>query len=260
MSGHRPRPVLSALLAVAALAALVGLPGAPASAESAPANDNRANAQVLPTTLSGSQNGTTVGATKEDGEGNVWVGADFCAADDQSVWYSWTAPETADVYFTIALTGEADDSTMRVFSVAGNGDLTFVAENDDEVPGRVFSSQVPLAATAGTTYLIRVAAACSATWPFTLKWERDEVKPAISSGSVQVQRWDVRLAWGVIEDFPGWTATCQLDSGDAVACSSPWTVQSPRGAHTITLRITDRSGNTSAQLFPFSVKPGRIRA
>ncbi len=50
------------------------------------------------------------------------------------------------------------------------------------------------------------------------------------------------------------TATCQIDSGSQVSCSSPWTATSmSQGQHTVTVRWTDAAGNVGSASRTFTV-------
>jgi hypothetical protein len=73
---------------LAALAALL-IAASPASA-AAPANDNIANAPVIPT-AGGTVHGTNVGATAEANEPRR---VDFLGRSASTVWYAWTAPSS----------------------------------------------------------------------------------------------------------------------------------------------------------------------
>jgi hypothetical protein len=74
--------LLAVLLVTGATLALTG------AAQAAPANDNIANAQAIPT-AGGTVNGTNVGATAESGEPR---GQDFLGRTASTVWYVWTSP------------------------------------------------------------------------------------------------------------------------------------------------------------------------
>ena len=117
-----------------------------------PANDDLANAVELGGE-SGSQPGTTVGATKESGEPlHAW--ASYHTA---SVWYRWTAPTTGVVDFRLGwnyssiagYTGDSMDSLQRI--AYGEGSVRMSVE-------------------AGTTYLVAIANAGDGYGPFTLEY------------------------------------------------------------------------------------------
>ena len=83
----RTRRWPSALIAaVAAIIAVLAVTGSASAA--APANDNIANAQVIPT-AGGTVSGTNVDATAESGEPRR---VDFLDRPASTVWYEWTSP------------------------------------------------------------------------------------------------------------------------------------------------------------------------
>jgi hypothetical protein len=137
-----------------------------------PTNDHLADAQAI-TGASGEVDGTTVGATYEDGEPDHADGS-----PDRSVWYSWTAPTSGPVQMDTwdsPLAGNPGDEypvdTLLAVYTGGPGLLDLVAEaSNDEFPDEV--SRVRFDAVAGTTYLIAVDDDFS--WPgiedFTLTW------------------------------------------------------------------------------------------
>lgn len=83
------------------------LPAAPALA-APPANDNRANAQVI--TPPDTVDGTVTEATVEPFEG----GGGFCQSGDSSVWYRFTAPPRGSVIIQLDAGGNLD-ATVDVF-------------------------------------------------------------------------------------------------------------------------------------------------
>ena len=115
----------------------------------APANDNFADAQVLPTATSGSVTGTTGGATPEVGEPFAFVG---------TIWYSWTAPRDGTYKFdTVGST--LFESILGVYRGSTLDALTVVGISGGDRDRPCCSSWVPIRnATAGTTYSIFVGA------------------------------------------------------------------------------------------------------
>jgi hypothetical protein len=81
----------ASIAAISVAGALLTLTASAVAA--APANDNFANAQVLPSTSAVTVAGTNVGATAQSGEPH---GKDFLSRDRSTVWYQWTAPSAAD--------------------------------------------------------------------------------------------------------------------------------------------------------------------
>lgn len=244
-----------------ALSVVAGLTGGGIAAAAAPANDNLASAATLTSALSGSVAGSVVDATKEAAEANVWAGSDGCPADDPSVWYSWTAPSTAVVIFTTVLPLASDDSTLAVYTGSAMATLTFVTENDDRnfVLG-IYSSRVAFRATEETTYLIRVGAACNTEWSFTLTWQQDDIAPEFTqpASAVALNKWTVRVSFRATDDL-GAFMTCRVNDGEYARCQSQWTIELPRGTHTLEIKATDLAGNVATSSVTVTIVPGRIR-
>ena len=98
------------------------------SRAAAPANDNFASAEVLPSTNSFTINGTTASATMEPG--------DPVSSGDRDVWYSWTAQRCGLV--TISITSE-DIKHLAVLAGAG------------QLSGQFFAGSMHYSSTAGPT-------------------------------------------------------------------------------------------------------------
>ncbi len=117
-----------------------------------PANDDFANAQLLPGTPAGIQSTNRL-ATKQAGEpdhaGN---------AGGHSVWYSWTPSASGPVVvFTCDSFESGIDSDLAVYTGSSVDALTPVASNDDGPFGcRATDSSVRFDAVVGTTYKIAV--------------------------------------------------------------------------------------------------------
>jgi hypothetical protein len=141
----------------------------------APANDNFASAEVI-TGSEGQVSGRSHMATTEAGE-PLKAGS----PGGRSVWYSWTAPATAQT--TIDTYGFWWDTILAVFTGDDLATLTPVASNDDSFPGANTSSRVSFVATAGTTYRIVVDGYSEAGVPadygsLVLNWEQAVNAPA----------------------------------------------------------------------------------
>lgn len=125
------------------------------SLATAPANDNFANAEVLPSTLPIQFHvGSTVGATKENNEpyhGGPGPGNYTGNFGGASVWYSWKAERTETV--TITTIFSDFDTLLGVYTGTSVSSLTYVAGNNDTIER---TSSVSFSATAGTTYRIAV--------------------------------------------------------------------------------------------------------
>ena len=90
-----------------------------------------------------------------------------------SVWYTWTAPRTADVVIDTCDPADATgiDTTLAVYTGAGVAELDNVASNDDAIDGDCAyssSSRVSFRAFGGTIYRIAVAGYGGSTWTFPL--------------------------------------------------------------------------------------------
>ena len=111
----------------------------------APANDNFANAQVLPGGVPITVTGTNAGASKETGETQIIAGDD----GGRSVWYTWTPAVSGT--FAITTRGSDFDTLLGVYTGSTLPGLTLVAANDDDADGGVTSS-VTVNVTRGSTY------------------------------------------------------------------------------------------------------------
>ena len=119
----------------------VRLPGAPA-------NDDFANAQVLTGAIPLSVPGSTIEATREDGEPEH-AGLE----GGRSVWYAWTAPATEETQVNTCESGF--DTVLAVYTGGSLAGLTPIASNDDH-PACGSGSVVTFDAIAGTDYAIAV--------------------------------------------------------------------------------------------------------
>jgi hypothetical protein len=117
----------------------------------APANDERANAQVIHT-LPAAINGTTVGATTEPGERESACGV----ATASSVWYSLRASSAERIALDLAAGGELD-GTIDVYH-AVRSQLDSVGCQQTEAHGK---ASLSFKASKNGLYLIRVAALVS---------------------------------------------------------------------------------------------------
>ncbi len=127
-------------------------PGTPASPTvPAPANDERANAQVIHG-LPAAINGTTVGATIEPGERESACGV----ATASSVWYSLRASSAERIALDLAAGGELD-ATIDVYH-AVRSQLDSVGCQQTEGHGK---ASLSFKASKNGLYLIRVAALAS---------------------------------------------------------------------------------------------------
>jgi len=129
-------------------------------APAAPANDNFANAVVLPSGSS-AWTGSNVSATKEPGEPNI--------ANNRggaSIWFSWTATTSRSV--SLNTLGSNFDTLLGVYTGSSVSSLSLVAGNDDSPAGGTLTSALTFNAVAGTTYYIAVDGYNGATGNVTL--------------------------------------------------------------------------------------------
>jgi len=134
-----------------------------------PANDDFANAAVVPASPPQSVFGTTRLATKQAGEpdhaGN---------AGGHSVWFSWTPTTSEPVQIYTCSSFTNFDSVLAVYTGSALGALTEVASNDEAADSQLFpgcagaNSEVVIDAVAGTTYRIAVDGADGKVGRFSL--------------------------------------------------------------------------------------------
>ncbi|MDQ3933022.1 MAG: hypothetical protein M3340_00135 [Actinomycetota bacterium] len=117
-----------------------------------PPNDDLADAQEL-TGESGSQAGTTVGATRESDEPLHYYWSSYTA----SVWYRWTAPTTGVVDFRL----QWGYSSIAGYTGGSMASLQRVASGE---------GWMRMSVDAGTTYLIAVASPADGYGSFTLDY------------------------------------------------------------------------------------------
>ena len=142
-----------------------------------PANDDFANAQVLPNTPAGIQSNNRL-ATKQAGEPDH-------AGDPggHSVWYSWTAPSSGPFLISTCDSFESGiDTVLGVYTGSSVEALTPVASNDDGLSGcRATDSSVRIDAVAGTVYRIAVDGKGGSEGRFGLQLEATPANDSFSS-------------------------------------------------------------------------------
>jgi len=150
----RTEPWLRALGVIALSCCLPAFNSLRLLAQSAPPNDNFANAIALAgNTVSAT--GNNVRATKEPGEpyhaGN---------RGGKSVWWSWTASEsgyvTVSTARSISTNGFELDTLLGIYTGSAVNALTEVASNDDDPGSDTYTSKVIFRVTAGASYRIAV--------------------------------------------------------------------------------------------------------
>jgi hypothetical protein len=117
-----------------------------------PSNNNFANATGLGTCPTTPITGSNRFADKETGEpqhgGNV---------GGASIWYTWQSPNTSNpIRVKIDTVGSDFDTLLAVYTGASVNALSFVAGNDDIVPGSNVQSSVEFDAQPNTLYAIAV--------------------------------------------------------------------------------------------------------
>lgn len=125
----------------------------------APVNDDFADASVL-TGIVATAISDNLGATSEPGE-DLHAGY----LPDSSVWWKWTAGNTADV--TVDTAGSLSDTRIAVYTGSSVSQLTEIASNDDADILTV-TSRLTFTATAGITYYFVVDTLAAASGPITL--------------------------------------------------------------------------------------------
>ncbi len=191
-------------------------------AQPRPANDRLANAQVLDARYGGSLPGDCLWATFEPDE-PLHGGVEGAT---NSVWWNWTAPTNASVFFE---TQGSDTNVMPVLAVytnAGSAAGTLVAITNG-VSGTNGWASATFDAVAGATYLIAVAGADGAGGPLTLRWA---VAGWLCPAPVNVRASDgalyetVRVTWDAVPDathYEVWRAA-SLRPGSLKTRVSPW--------------------------------------
>lgn len=129
------------------------------------ANDNCANATPIPnSTISGPCfNGNNAGATVEAFEGGAGPAGLGCwdTPPDQTVWYTFTPPATANYDFLIT----GGDTQLKILS-GTCGNFTAVACNEDATAA--FEAGAAAILTGGQTYYIQIDRYLTGTGPFCI--------------------------------------------------------------------------------------------
>lgn len=109
--------------------------------QSAPANDNFANAQVI-APAGGEFAGTTGGASAESGESSV-------GGASATVWYSWTAPQTGTALLNLCPESNVLGFSINLYYGDSIGGLSYFTGG---------GCQISFPAVSGTTYRIQITA------------------------------------------------------------------------------------------------------
>src|SRR4029077_15462048 len=152
VTGFVTPPLLAGTITIKQLQTKRGAPRPPPPPPPAPPNDNFA-ANILMEGLTGSLTGTTVSATRQNGE----------PAGDNSVWYRWRPGAAVEA----AMHLNAGTSRMAVYTGNAVNALTEVAHSVSNPPALTFTTQP------NTFYRIRVykntlAAPFELTWSFSI--------------------------------------------------------------------------------------------
>lgn len=193
-----------------------------------PANNNLANAQVMPVAgCIGSITGTNIGSNKESGEPSH-------SPDNNpgggSVWYNWQAPSTGSVNMTTL--GSNYDTLLAVYTGSTIATLGVpLAENDDVDPGVITSSTVTFNVTAGTIYRVVLDGWGGETGNFILNWRMgactNSMTSQLSASSYQVAENAGNAQITVTRADTSSAATVDYSTGDSAGLAS---CQSTTGA------------------------------
>ncbi|OWY61846.1 hypothetical protein B7486_61610, partial [cyanobacterium TDX16] len=209
-----------------------------------PANDAFGSAQSI-TGTSGTENGTTVLATRQSGEPNP-----FSFLDKGSVWYGWTAPGTGTVTFDTC-TAASYDTTLAAYTGAAVNALTTVASNDDSntCGNGSARSQISFAATGGTTYRIAVAGFTEGGGTFTLTW--NQVVPPPANDAIA----NAQTITGITGTTNGTTAGATFEGTepqhfpDLADTRSVWYSYTPSASGTLTLDTCATATDTGIAVY-----------
>jgi hypothetical protein len=246
----------------------------------APANDNFASAETLPSDAIGDETtGYTWFATSEPGE------PDHAGeSNGESVWFRWTAPAPGTVSFDTCgpdFDPLQFDTVLAAYVGSSVNNLVGVASNDDAAGCSDFGSRIVFPVTPGVTYSVAVAGFDVDAFPEEAGWFWIRVgflralpqcpacnaPPGVHANirkiKVDSQRRIAKVYFG--GDRPDARFLCQLDNGKARVCRSPvvfgknktW----PRlsvGRHTVRVTGVDPQGReeTAPPTRHFRVKPG----
>jgi hypothetical protein len=139
----------------------------------APPNDDFGSAEQL-SGDTGTVNGTTIGASIEEGE------PDHLGLAWNSVWFEWTAPSNG--WATFETCGSTFDTVLAVYTGSDLSALNSVAGSDDACG---YASRVQFQVVSGTLYRIALAGYDGDTGDFTLGWNRN-APPPIMMGPPEV--------------------------------------------------------------------------
>ncbi len=187
-------------------------------------NDNLSAARLLSASApSFTTQGTNTEATKETGE--PWHAGN---RGGKSVWWRWTAPQTAIV--TITTEGSNFDTLLAVYTTFGSGmnGLMPLASNDDT---RGLTSEVSFFAFAGTDYFIAVDGYAAAA---------GDIQLSLNSSGSQSPSFDVFSSRGRLESTSGRVEATNEGAGREPG--EPWHLGFNQGASMWWTWTADQNG------------------
>ncbi len=128
----------------------LNLAAALTSTDRRPFNDDFASRAVLGSISNVHIRSNNADATAESGEPSI-----AGVAPSNTLWWSWTAPATANVTFNTS--GSSYDTTLAIYTGTSLASLVPVAANDDDTVHSKNTSLITVGVTAGTTYQIAIS-------------------------------------------------------------------------------------------------------
>ena len=225
-----------------------------ASGASTPANDLCGSPTVI-SGVSGSIAGSTVGATAPNNTSSSALASCSLGQSFFDVFYSYTAPCTGSATFA---TCGSYDTILSVHgacpTLTANNQIVGACNNDGG-GGCTPGSQVTVAVTGGTTYLVRVVGAVGAAAgnSFTLTWALPDVTPPSITCPGPQAFTAPNPCSGPIPDYTSLATASDL-CGSVVVTQSPLPGSTvPVGSFPVTLTATDGSSNTANCNFTVTV-------
>ncbi|MBL8860209.1 MAG: right-handed parallel beta-helix repeat-containing protein [Planctomycetes bacterium] len=225
-----------------------------ASGAATPANDLCSSATTI-AGLSGSIAGTTVGATSENNTSSAAMPSCNAAYSFFDVFYSWTAPCSGNATFGTCGSYDTILSVHTACPTLTTSNQIVGACNNDGPGGCTPGSQLTVAVTGGTTYLLRVVGAVGAAAgnTFTLTWNLPDVTPpSITCPGPQAFTAPAPCT-GTMPDYTGLAIASDLCGGVIVTQSPLAGSTVPVGTFPVTLTATDGSSNTANCMFNVTV-------
>lgn len=213
---------------------------------------------------SGTETGTTVGATSETGEP-----AGIGGGSVNSIWYTWTAPSSGTAIFgTCNLTAEtttSHDTTLHVYTGNAVNALTLVTSNDDttgcnSTVNANYGSWVQFAATSGVTYHIRVDGYASATGGYVMRWGLRGLTVNVTDASA-TEGGDTAAFTVVLTAPPSGSSAVTVAIGSSTQCSfAPASLTFTSANFTTAQTVTVTATNDAVAEGTHSCSPASISA